>query len=136
MIVTDASVLVPALCDAGDPGDRARARLNRETVTAPELLDLECASAIRGLMRAGKLSASSSARALKLLVAAPIRRMPHRPLLARCWELRDNLTIYDASYVALAELLGATFVTADAHLAAAAGIRCDVEIVTADRSSP
>lgn len=58
-----------------------------------------------------------------------IERSPHLPLLARCWELRHNLTVYDASYVALAELLGAPLLTGDARLAAAPGIRCDVELL-------
>lgn len=59
----------------------------------------------------------------------PIRRVPHDGLLARCWELRDNLTINDASYVALAELLGATLLTGDARLASAPGLRCQVEVL-------
>ena len=129
VIVTDASVLVPALCDAGGSGDRARARLLGVTVAAPELVDLECLSAIRGLALSRKLTDAAAQRATAMLVAAPIRRSPHQPLLARCWQLRSNLTAYDASYVALAELLGVTLVTADKQLAQAPGLQCPVEIL-------
>jgi predicted nucleic acid-binding protein len=57
-------------------------------------------------------------------------RAPHRPLLPRCWELRDNLTVYDAAYVALAERLDTTLLTADARLAGAPGPRCLIEVLT------
>ena len=57
-------------------------------------------------------------------------RHAHRPLLPRCWELRDNVTPYDAAYVALAEALGVPLLTADARLANAPGIRCEVELLT------
>ncbi len=67
------------------------------------------------------------------LVALPLRRVSHRVLLARCWELRDNRTVYDASYVALAEQLEATLVTADTRLAGAPGLRCEIDLVA---SSP
>ncbi len=75
------------------------------------------------------MSMGRAATAVTDLAALSLDRMPHRPLLARCWELRDNLTPYDASYVALAERLGVTLVTADARLARAPGIRCDVEVL-------
>ena len=59
----------------------------------------------------------------------PLQRAPHLPLLSRCWELRANLTCYDAAYVALAELLGVTLVTADGRLARAKGLACRVELL-------
>jgi len=59
----------------------------------------------------------------------PVERVSHRLLMERCWELRDNVTVYDAVYVALAELLDAPLVTADGKLAKAPGIRCDVEVL-------
>ncbi len=68
-----------------------------------------------------------AALALADLAALPLRRAPHRPLLIRCWELRDNLTVYDASYVALAEVLDVTLLTGDGRLARAPGLRCHVE---------
>src|ERR1035441_4222389 len=61
--------------------------------------------------------------------APPAQRAPHRPLLPRCWELRDNLTIYDAAYVALAEALHATLLTGDRRLARAPGPQCPIEIL-------
>jgi predicted nucleic acid-binding protein len=64
------------------------------------------------------------------LMALPLRRVSHRPLLTRCWELRDNLTPYDAAYVSLAEELNASLLTADRRLAAAPGLRCDVVVLS------
>ena len=59
----------------------------------------------------------------------PMQRAPHRPLLTRCWELRDNLTAYDAAYVALAEALDSILLTADAQLADAPGVTCPIEVL-------
>ncbi len=129
MLVVDASVLAPALADDGPDGDVARARLSGETLVAPELVDLESTSVIRRRLLAGHLDARRARLALIDLVELPLRRAPHRPLLARCWELRDNLTVYDAAYVALAELLDVVLVTADARLATAPGPRCQVELL-------
>ena len=64
------------------------------------------------------------------LAAAPLTRAPHQALLSRCWELRDNLTIYDATYVALAEALAVDFLTGDSRLANATGPRCHIEVFT------
>ena len=105
MIVVDASVLATALGDDGPDGDLARARLRGERLSAPELVDLEVASVLRRQVRGGEVDIRRAALALADLAALPLRRAPHRRLLARCWELRDNLTVYDASYVALAEAL-------------------------------
>lgn len=127
MIVVDASVLVTALADDGDDGDRVRARLRGERLTAPHLIDLEAASAWRRLAAAGDLDERRAQLALGDLRALRLERVPHRPLLARCWELRDNLTMYDAAYVALAESLGVTLVTGDARITTAPKIRCEVE---------
>lgn len=129
MIVADASVLAVALADDGPDGDRARDRLRGELVTAPELVDLEVISVWRRQLRAGAVDARRAALALADLAALPLRRAAHRPLLARCWELRDNLTCYDASYVALAEALDVTLVTGDGRLARAAGPRCRIEVL-------
>lgn len=129
MIVVDASALVPALADDGRDGDAARARLREQALVAPELIDLETASVIRRQLQAGKLDARRAAFALTDLVELPLRRVAHRPLLVRCWELRENLTIYDAAYVALAELLDVVLLTADARLARAPGLRCQLELL-------
>jgi predicted nucleic acid-binding protein len=119
VIVADASVLVVALADGGPDGDLARARLHGERLTVPELADLEVTSVLRRQMKAGMLDARRPRLAFDDLVALSARRAPHRSLLARCWELRDNLTIYDAAYVALAEALGTTLLTGDQKLARA-----------------
>ncbi|MGH3274248.1 MAG: type II toxin-antitoxin system VapC family toxin, partial [Streptosporangiaceae bacterium] len=105
MIVADASVLVIALADDGPGGDQARTRLRGEHLAMPELADLEVASVLRRQLRAGTIDARRAGLALDDLAALPARRAPHRPLLARCWELRENLTPYDAAYVALAEAM-------------------------------
>jgi predicted nucleic acid-binding protein len=129
VLVVDASVLAVALADDGPDGDQARARLRGERLTAPDLIDLEVASAIRGRLAGGHLDARRAELALTDLVDLPLARTPHRPLLARCWELRDNLTVYDAAYVALAEALDADLLTADLRLAKAPGPRCRIEIL-------
>ena len=67
-------------------------------------------------------------------MALPLQRAPHLPLLARCWSLRDNLSVDDAPYVALAESLGSVLLTADARLSKAPGLRCAVEVL--QRPSP
>lgn len=129
MIVVDASVLAPALADDGVDGDAARERLRAETLVAPELVDLETASVVRRMHRDGALDARRAALALSDLVALPLRRAPHRALLARCWELRDNLSVYDAAYVALAEILDVVLVTADARLARAPGLGPRIDLL-------
>lgn len=133
MIVVDASVLATALGDDGADGDQARARLRGERLTAPGIIDLEVLSVWRRQMRDGAMDTRRAALALADLAGLPLRRTPHRPLLARCWELRGNLTIYDACYVALAEVLDVSLLTGDRRLAKATGPRCTIEIL---RSRP
>jgi predicted nucleic acid-binding protein len=130
VIVTDAGVLVAAFVDDGIWGDTARAHLRGEELAAPELVDLEVTSALRGLLRVGKVDERRAREALADLRDLSLRRASHRELLTRCWDLRDNLTAYDASYVALAELLGTTLVTADARLSRAPQIMCAVEVLS------
>jgi predicted nucleic acid-binding protein len=123
VIVVDASVLATALGDDGADGDRARARLRGERLSAPEIVDLEVASVWRRQMKAGLIDSRRSQLALADLSAIPLHRASHQPLLARCWELRDNLTIYDAVYVALAEAVNVLLLTGDRRLASAPGPR-------------
>lgn len=132
MLVVDASVLAVALADDGQDGDVARARLRGETLAAPELVDLEVASVLRRQNRRGVLDDRRARLAMTDLAALPVHRAAHLALVPRCWELRDNLTCYDAAYVALAEALDATFLTADRRLAHAAGPTCTIELLTAD----
>jgi predicted nucleic acid-binding protein len=130
VIVTDASVLVAIFVDDGRLGKAARARLRNEDLAAPELADLEVTSALRGLLRAGKIDEHRRATALAELGRLPVRRAPHRKLLKRCWELRDALSVYDASYVALAEMLDATLVTTDVRLSRTPRVMCSIEVVS------
>jgi len=132
VLVVDASVLATALGDDGSDGDLARARLRDQQLAAPELIDVEIASVLRRQLSAGRLDARRARLALDDLVDLPMQRAPHLSLLARCWDLRDNLTIYDAAYVALAEALGTTLLTADTRLANAPGVMCPVEVLSAD----
>jgi predicted nucleic acid-binding protein len=129
VIVVDASVLAPALADDGDDGDRARERLRGEDLAAPELIDLEVLSTLRRAARAKRLDEDRSLEALADLAALPLRRVPHLPLLGRVWELRDNLSAYDASYVALAEALDTVLVTADGRIERASGINCEIAVL-------
>jgi predicted nucleic acid-binding protein len=130
MIVVDASVIVTALADDGDDGDRVRERLRGERLVAPHLIDLEVVSAWRRLAAAGQLDDRRAALAMADLGALRIERAPHQSLVQRCWELRANLTVYDASYVALAEAIDAVLLTGDQRLAEAPGVRCSVEVMS------
>lgn len=130
MIVVDASVVVTALADDGHDGDAARARLRGERLAAPHLLDLEVTSAWRRMAAGGALDDRRVELAMADLLALRVDRVPHGPLLPRCWELRSNLTVYDAAYVALAEILGVAVLTADGRLAAAPGTRCPIEVIS------
>lgn len=130
MIVLDASVLVPAVADDAATGAVARARLRADPdLHAPHLADLEVLSVLRRLQRAGRIDATRAANALHDLSDLRLVRYPHWPLAARIWELRENLTPYDACYIALAETLGCTLVTGDARISRVTGTRCEVEIV-------
>lgn len=129
MIVVDASVLAPALADDGADGDLARRRLRGERLVAPELVDLEVLSTLRRAARGGRLDERRSGQALDDLATLPLRRVSHLPLLGRVWELRDNLTAYDAAYVALAEALDALLLTGDGAMGKASGVRCEVEVL-------
>ncbi len=134
MIVADAGVLVVALADDVD-GDHARRRRRGELLLSPELVDLEVVSVLRRLVLAGSLPVRRAEQALADLVDLPLTRVGHRALLRRCWELRGDVTVYDAAYVAVAETVEAPLLTTDARLARAPGLRCDVEVL-ARRASP
>lgn len=129
MIVVGAGVLVTALADDGLDGDRARERLRGERLVAPHLIDLEVASAWRRLGFAAALDDRRASLAFEDLRALPIDRVPHRRLIDRCWQLRNNLTLYDAAYVALAESIETVLLTADGRLARSPGPRCEIELL-------
>jgi predicted nucleic acid-binding protein len=129
VIVVDASVLAVALGDDGADGSSARGAVADEVLAAPELVDLEVLSVWRRQVAAGKMTARHAALAVSDLAALPLRRMSHRLVLQRCWELRNTVTVYDAAYVALAEALAIPLLTADARLSRAAGLRCEIKLV-------
>ena len=129
MIVVDACVATEAVAGSGERGVEAMRRIAGEASLAPQLLDLEVASALRGLVRRGALAAPVAHSAVRHLGMLPVTRCDHRQLLPRCWQLRHNLTVYDAAYVALAETIGASLLTCDQRLAHAAGIECEVELL-------
>jgi predicted nucleic acid-binding protein len=127
LIVVDASALIEALIGSAPA---ASARLSRESLLhGPHLLPLEVASALRKLVAGGRLAEKGGRQALHKLTLLPLRLHPHVPLLPRIWELRSNLTVYDAVYVALAEELALPLVTADVRLSRAPRLRCVVEVV-------
>ena len=129
MLVVDASVIAPVVADAGPDGVRFRQRLHSEQVAAPDLLRVEVLSVIRRQLHIGTLDVTQAEQAVTDLLDLPITVYPTAPLLLRCWELRDNLTAYDACYIALAETLGCSLLTADARLSRAPGTRCAVETI-------
>lgn len=131
MIVVDASVLATGLIDDEEYGDLARARLLGEQLVAPQLILLEVASVVRRQALAGRIGVRRAESAMADLADIPLQLAPHRRLLARAWDLRDNLTPYDAAYVALAELLDCVLLTADTRLSKAPGVRCECEVMTA-----
>jgi predicted nucleic acid-binding protein len=125
LIVVDASVLIDVLVGEG----RGVGRIADEDLNAPHLLDAEVANVLRRRTLSGALDAAFAARALDDLNELQIARYGHLELLERCWELRSNLSVYDALYVALAEALDAPLVTLDQGIAAVPGIRTTVEVV-------
>ena len=100
-----------------------------QTLHAPHLLDVEVAQVLRHYVASGEIDAQRGRLALANLADLPVQRYPHDLLLPRVWELRNNLTAYDAVYVALAEALDAPLLTRDRRLAAAAGRYARVELV-------
>ena len=128
MLVLDASALLRALLPGTDPDLIARLGSDRD-LHAPHLLDLEIVSALRRLNRSRRLSADRARDALTDLSDLNLTRYPHELLLPRIWQLRENLTAYDAAYVALAEALEAPLLTADARLARSSGHRAAIELL-------
>lgn len=129
MLVVDASVLAPAIVDGGADGATIRARLRSETIAGPDLLRIEVLAVIRKRRIDGSLTLDHADAAVDDLLDLPLSVFPAAPLLRRAWELRDNLTAYDAFYIALAEALGCPLLTADARLANAPGNNCAVELI-------
>lgn len=122
MIVLDASAAVDWLLQT-PAGLRIERRIysRNESLHAPELLDLEVAQVLRRLVREGAVSAHRAGQTIQDLLDLRLTRYPHFVLLPRIWQLRHNLSAYDAAYVALAEKLGATLLSRDARLSSSPG---------------
>lgn len=130
MIVVDASVVVTALLSSSSSGALARETLLRDgDLHAPHLLHVEALSALRRRTHSGLLEATHASAAVAALGALDVTGYAHTPLLSRAWQLRDSVTAYDAMYVALAEALGCSLVTADRPLSRAPGLRCPITLL-------
>ncbi|WP_308379983.1 type II toxin-antitoxin system VapC family toxin [Streptomyces sp. ISL-43] len=134
----DSSALVLFLTDRGSRGAAARRRIGEEdTLAAPYLLDTEVASALLGLARGAKIDPMSLDEHFKTYEGLRLQRHETGPLLPRIRKLYANLSAYDATYVALAEALGAPLLTADARIKR--GVqkpRCGIEVITANGDQP
>ena len=128
MIVLDASALLALLLN-DEVGRRVAARIADPALGlhAPHLIDVEVAQALRRYAAAGAIETERAARSLARLHELDLERWSHEPFLSRVWELRRNLTAYDAVYVALAEALAVPLLTLDRRIAAAPGIRAAIE---------
>jgi predicted nucleic acid-binding protein len=126
--VLDASVAVAALTEPGSPaaellsGDDA-------VFQVPSIFDAEVLGALRGLVRGGKFDRAAAADLIADLMVLPVDRWHMPPLLPRMWELRENLTPYDAAYVALAEVTGSVLVTGDERITAWPVARCVIQVI-------
>jgi len=120
VIVLDASAAIDWLLQT-DAGQRIEKRIysRGESLHAPHLLDVEVAQVLRRLVREGAVSAQRADQALQDLLDLRVTRYPHFVFLSRIWQLRNNLSAYDAAYVSLSEKLGATLITRDTRLASA-----------------
>lgn len=125
-LVVDSSALVALLADAGMTGEWVASTIGDQELSAPELVMFETANVLRRQQLAGRLDSASTALAHRALQSLPVQLWPYAPLADRAWELRESLTTYDASYVALAERLDTGLVTLDARLARAHGPRCPI----------
>ena len=131
MIVVDASVLANAIADDGADGATARGQLRRhDTLTAPDLVDVETMGVLRKRWLAGTLDDDRLHQAIEDLHALALIRYPARPLIRRIADLRANVTAYDATYVALAEVLDCPLLTADRRLANATGPHCKITLLS------
>jgi predicted nucleic acid-binding protein len=132
LIVVDASAIVELLIAQDEPRRAAVAArvVGGSALYAPDYLDVEVVSAMRGIARVNPIVAQDGPALLKQLTRMPIRREQLSEVaLQRVWQLRDNMTTYDAGYVALAELLGATVLTTDAKFTGPPRLGCAIEVI-------
>ena len=130
MIVVDASIAAEILLGRAGAASALERLFGRdEDLHAPELFDAEVAHVIRGAWLDDDIGDEAGGLAISFLRAFPLHRHPHEPLLDRVWALRQNVTAYDATYVALAELLDAPLITRDARLARSSGHTARIEFI-------
>lgn len=130
MIVIDASVLANAIGDDGPDGKRARTEIRTaRDLAAPDLVDVETVAVLRKRWLAETITQRRFAAAIGDLERIAIDRYPTLPLMRRAYELRSTVTSYDATYVALAEILGCELLTGDARLVKAPGPKCPVRLL-------
>jgi predicted nucleic acid-binding protein len=130
VIVVDASIVIEVLLQTKDGlviGEKLLIR--EESLHAPHLIDVEIAQVLRRYVLRGELYAERARQALDVLAEFPLTRYAHEPLLGRMWALRENLTAYDAAYVALAEGLRVPLLTRDRRISAAPGLATSVEVL-------
>jgi predicted nucleic acid-binding protein len=130
MIVLDASAVVEILLDSSAGAAIAHRWDTEDGAIAPHVMDVEVLHVFRRLEARSVIDSDRGARAITALTELPVDRQPHDLLLARMWQLRNNVSGYDAAYVALAERFDAPLLTCDAKLAAAPGNRAIIELIT------
>jgi predicted nucleic acid-binding protein len=135
VIVLDASALLELILDT-PTGQLVAGRIAdpAEGLHVPHLADVEVVQALRRYVREGEIDVDAAETALDDLRALDVQRHAHEPLLERVWELRKNLTAYDAVYVALAEVLDGVLITCDRRLSQAPGMSRRVALVEPGRS--
>ena len=124
IVVVDAAVVVAALVDNGPTGQWSELQLMTEELAAPHLMPVETANILRRSAMAGDISADAASIAHEDLLALNVELFPYQPFAARVWQLRNNMTAYDAWYVAVAESLNAPLATLDMRLSRASGSGC------------
>jgi predicted nucleic acid-binding protein len=124
-LVVDTSAIVAALKNDGDLGVWSQAYMSQNQLVAPAGVDLEVLAALRGVWRGGRMSERAASVAIGRFGRMHILKLHTNSLHQRIWELRDNLTSYDAAFVALAERLSAPLLTCDLPMARASGTRCE-----------
>lgn len=125
-LVVDASVVIAALADGGSEGEWAERIIAAGDLMAPYLVQAETANILRRLRASGRLDAAEAEAAYRDLLDLPIDLLPFEPFAERIWQLKDNVTSYDAWYVAVAEAFDTQVATLDRRLARASGVRCEV----------
>jgi predicted nucleic acid-binding protein len=130
VIVVDSSVILEVLLRTKSAKDVEKKIFSKgQTLHAPHLIDIEIAQVIRRYASAGELTAERGAQAIEDFLDFRISRYSHDILLPRIWELRTNMTAYDAAYIALAEILDATLLTRDVKLARSAGSAAKIQMI-------